>query len=237
MSIDKRDILSVVFIVLVIVMICLVWYTKQEQLIQVNNLLSEERESHNETLQSLNQMSQELTKKTTELIQTYDTIGNLTIFLKNIEQQWNNTKIELDEFHKDFNNLSQELNDSRNNSLRNPSYQELVTFLDEDKTNENAYYDDMYGSNYYVCKHFSKDLLHNASLMGYRCAFVSMNLNYTFVLGNETYWIIYGHAIVCFNTTDYGIIFVEPQTDEKYYNLSYLKEFDGEVIVDLTIAW
>jgi predicted membrane GTPase involved in stress response len=51
------------------------------------------------------------------------------------------------------------------------------------------------------------------------------------------------HAIVCFNTTDKGIIFIEPQTDEiaqvvvgEYYRTSEIWVSLG-VIKSYTIVW
>ncbi|MEM3578387.1 MAG: AN1-type zinc finger protein [Candidatus Bathyarchaeia archaeon] len=81
-------------------------------------------------------------------------------------------------------------------NIRDPTYQEMLDFIALDKTDENEY------SENYTCLHFTADVKNNAFKAGYRCEFVYIELT----LG--------AHAIVCFNTTDRGIIFIEPQTDE-----------------------
>ncbi len=74
-------------------------------------------------------------------------------------------------------------------TLRDPTYQEVITFLKEDRTDKNAY-----SSPSYVCSHFAMDVCNNAEAKGIRCAFVE--LRYT-----EN-----GHAIIAFNTVDKNII-------------------------------
>jgi hypothetical protein len=78
---------------------------------------------------------------------------------------------------------------------KNPSYQELVEFLETDET---AFQPFIEGT--YECKHFSIDLIRNARAQGYRAGYVSLSNPQ----GND-------HAIVCFETTDNGLVFVEPQ--------------------------
>ena len=85
----------------------------------------------------------------------------------------------------------------------NPTYNETVDFVSGDHTNNH-----IYNATTYNCIDFSKDLLHNATLEGIRCLYVVMTLS------NGTN--ITGHNINCFNTTDSGYIFVEPQSDILY---------------------
>ena len=80
--------------------------------------------------------------------------------------------------------------------LRNPTYAEVIDFVNTDTTDENDY------SETYTCYSFTADFNENAFQMGYRCGFV-----YILFSGSA-------HAINCFNTTDSGIIYIEPQTDE-----------------------
>lgn len=78
---------------------------------------------------------------------------------------------------------------------KNPSYQELVEFLETDETALHPFIEGTY-----ECKHFSIDLIRNARAQGYRAGYVSLSNP----RGND-------HAIVCFETTDNGLVFVEPQ--------------------------
>jgi len=102
--------------------------------------------------------------------------------------------------------------------IRDPTYDEAIAFINSDKTDENEYNQD------YVCYDFTADFSSNAFQMGYRCGFVYIEFSDS------------AHAIVCFNTTDMGIIYIEPQNDE-IVTLTIGQTYLGDVIVDLGIIW
>lgn len=86
--------------------------------------------------------------------------------------------------------------------LRDPTYLEMEAFLADDRTSSNTYdrgsflrLDD------YVCIDFANDVKRNAIKEGIRCAGVGISF------GRR------GHALIAFQTTDRGIIFIEPQDD------------------------
>lgn len=83
-------------------------------------------------------------------------------------------------------------------TLKDPTYDQAVAFVKEDRTNENKYVEDTY-----VCSHFSRDVCNNAEGEGFRCAFVELR----YPDGK-------GHAIVAFNTVDEGLVYFESQSDE-----------------------
>jgi len=83
-------------------------------------------------------------------------------------------------------------------TLKDPTYEEMVTFLREDETDRNKYEE-----NTYVCSHFARDVCNNAEKKGLRCAFIALRYP------NQ------GHTIIAFNTIDKGLIYFEPQTDER----------------------
>jgi hypothetical protein len=85
-------------------------------------------------------------------------------------------------------------------ALRDPSYAEAVAFMNQDATSENEYDARDYGI--YVCSHYSRDTNYNAEIAGYRCAFVELRYSQS------------GHTIIAFDTTDRGLVFFEPQSDE-----------------------
>jgi myosin heavy subunit len=82
--------------------------------------------------------------------------------------------------------------------LRDPTYQEMKTFIAADKTDTNTYVDPTY-----VCEDFAYDVRVHAMQQKIRCAFVTIHYPDS------------AHAIVAFNTTDKGIIYIEPQSDEE----------------------
>jgi len=84
-------------------------------------------------------------------------------------------------------------------ALHNPTYQEMKTFIAKDTTNSKTYEEDEY-----VCVDFSAAVNNNAEAEGIRCATVD-------IFHPEGY----GHTIVAFETTDRGLIFIEPQFDRE----------------------
>jgi hypothetical protein len=86
-------------------------------------------------------------------------------------------------------------------TLKDPTYQEALAFMSQDRTDENEYVLGTYGV--YVCSHFSRDVCNNAEAEGLRCAYVELRYSDG------------GHVIVAFNTVDRGIIYFEPQSDER----------------------
>jgi len=83
-------------------------------------------------------------------------------------------------------------------TLKDPTYDQAVTFIREDRTNENKYVEDTY-----VCSHFARDACNNAEQKGFRCAFAVMTYSDK------------SHTIIAFNTIDEGLVYFEPQTDER----------------------
>jgi hypothetical protein len=102
--------------------------------------------------------------------------------------------------------------------IRDPTYDEAIAFIDSDRTDENEYTDD------YVCYDFTADFNANAFQMGYRCGFVYMEFHDG------------AHAIACFNTTDRGLIYIEPQTDEIVV-VAVGRVYIGGIIVKMGIIW
>jgi hypothetical protein len=81
---------------------------------------------------------------------------------------------------------------------QDPTYGEAMRFVSSDKTDSNAYV-----AGKYVCSNFARDFQTHALGTGYNCGYV------TIIFSDWT-----THALNCFNTTDVGLIFIEPQTDQ-----------------------
>jgi flagellar biosynthesis/type III secretory pathway protein FliH len=96
--------------------------------------------------------------------------------------------------------------------LRNPTEQEMWTFINADRTDRMTYVADKF-----TCVNFAATVKRNAFHAGYRCFSV-----YIFMADG-------GHDIVGFNTTDSGFMFIEPQHDRmmkvevgiKYWDRKY----------------
>jgi len=81
--------------------------------------------------------------------------------------------------------------------LRDPSYQEMKDFLKQDEASEREYVESEY-----ICVDFAAAVKANAAEEGIRCAYVVIEYR-----GGS------GHAIVAFDTTDRGLVYIEPQFD------------------------
>jgi hypothetical protein len=104
-------------------------------------------------------------------------------------------------------------------TLRNPTFQELKDFILRDPTNRNKCI-----LNQYECRHFATEVNNNAEAEGLRCAFVLL----CFDRGQ--------HAVVAFETTDKGLVYIEPQTDARIYP-EVGGEYQGKEIKEILIAW
>lgn len=97
--------------------------------------------------------------------------------------------------------------------FKDPTYQEMKAFLTSDKTNSK-----MYIENIYTCGDFCASVINNASKVNIRCGYVSIWYSNS------------AHAIVVFNTTDKGLVFIEPQEDEEV-KLQVGKSYSSTIIV------
>jgi len=91
---------------------------------------------------------------------------------------------------------------SSNYIMYNPTYNEVQTFLEKDKTNLIKYDIDNFN-----CGDFSSTVKNNAEKEGIRCG-------YAYVLAYDDVSNGLPHAIVCFDTIDKGLVYFEPQYDE-----------------------
>jgi len=112
-------------------------------------------------------------------------------------------------------------------NIRDPTYQEMLNFIALDSTDENEY------SENYTCFHFTADVKNHAFQAGYKCGFVYIEFPDS------------AHAIVCFNTTDQGLIFIEPQSDEivtltigqPYWDRTEYSPTYNDTVISFTIIW
>jgi len=103
--------------------------------------------------------------------------------------------------------------------LKNPTFQELKDFILRDLTSRNEFI--LYK---YECRHFATEVDNNADAAGIRCAFVLL----CFDRGQ--------HAVVAFDTTDRGLVYIEPQTDARIHPEVGGKN-QGKEIKEILIAW
>jgi len=109
-------------------------------------------------------------------------------------------------------------------TLRNPTFLEAQQFVSTDKTDSHLYVE---GS--YTCANFASDFRRNAQGAGYECGYV-----YLYFPDEQS------HVLNCFNTTDKGIVFVEPQWD-KFVNVTagkpYFNDTTASLVYNDTVLW
>jgi hypothetical protein len=115
----------------------------------------------------------------------------------------------------------------------NPTYQEMKEFLAQDRTNTETYI-----SGQYVCSDFATEVNNNAEDNDIRCAVVEIRF-----VGSDIF-----HEIVAFETTDKGLIFIEPHLDKevivqvgqsysKSNSIIYGTPIYNDIISRILIAW
>jgi hypothetical protein len=81
-----------------------------------------------------------------------------------------------------------------NLNATDPTYAELIAFIEEDTTDEHHYF-----TFSYVCSDFAEDVHNNAEAAGIRAAWVGIDLE-----GDDE-----GHALNAFETTDRGLVYID----------------------------
>lgn len=136
-----------------------------------------------------------------------------------IKADLNNKSIK--ELKAQISELKQELDNSTYINT-NPTYQEVIDFIQADDTNLNPYIPEKY-----ECSNYAFDVVRNAWKHSLFASPVIIRFKNA------------GHVIVAFNTSDRGIVFIEPETDmvvklkqgERYCQINGLScAFDDKVI-------
>jgi len=101
-----------------------------------------------------------------------------------------------------------------------PFLREVVSFMQSDSTDSHKYI-----KNRYDCENFTCDVIKNASRAGLEA--------YSVIIRWEGEWI--GHNIVGFETSDYGMIFFEPQ-DDTFLDVYPGAEINGKTVSDYHVC-
>jgi len=120
---------------------------------------------------------------------------------------------------EDVNINEDDVTGNRTIELKNPTFQELKEFILKDTTSRNRFV-----LNTYECRHFATEVDNSAEAAGLRCGFVLL----CFERGQ--------HAVVAFETTDRGVIYIEPQTDAAI-EVAVGGMYQGRQIKEILIAW
>jgi hypothetical protein len=110
-------------------------------------------------------------------------------------------------------------------ALINPSYQEMKDFLQRDLTDHHSFEGAFPGG--YDCENYASDVVNNAEAESIRAAMVILEYEKG------------GHAVVAFETTDRGLIFIEPQNDKEIVVKEGVQYGGiwGEIIKKFVVCW
>jgi hypothetical protein len=103
-----------------------------------------------------------------------------------------------------------------NPDATNPTYAELVAFIQQDTTDTNDYL--VHPRIGYVCADFAEDVHNNAEAAGIRAASVSVDFE-----GSEE-----GHAMNAFGTVDMGLVYIDCTGQRSSDKLNFHLENTGE---------
>jgi len=159
---------------------------------------------------SISQLDEEIQKLQSQLNTKETLLGGINSQLSQKQYELNQKEYDLDK----TNNTVEKLNSGDRYLLHDPAYYEARNFIRSDKTNTRTYDEDTFN-----CAHYAQEVNNNAEKEGLRCAHVTVNLSE----GAP-------HALIAFNTTDRGIIYFEPQSDEKV-NLEVGKDYWADCVV------
>jgi len=190
---SKKFIAAIVVLTLAVVFFGVSWGFTQQDLNATRTTLSDTRLA--------------LANNETELSNTKDELSIITAELQDTEDYLSNIEAELQVTKDDLATVEAELEDAKAElsalqadplHLHNPTFDEVISFLQEDETDSNPYIEDEY-----VCSHFARDVNNNAEEQGIRCAFVDIRIPKI------------SHAIIAFDTIDQELVYFDPQTDER----------------------
>jgi len=167
-----------------------------EVIAEKSSILKELKERYIESLKIRSRLRKRLSN-------LYDKYYNLLAKLKELEKAVNSPR--------------------RKTEYRNITYEELILFLKNDRTDENT----LIMKNFaYVCLDFAIDRRDNANKLGIKCGIVFLYFEHR------------GHTINAFETTDKGLLFVEPQND-MIFTEQELKIYSSKFgkLIKIEILW
>jgi septal ring factor EnvC (AmiA/AmiB activator) len=172
----------------------------QEKLDYTKKKLDEIKSKYNESQDALYETNTELYNTKNILYETNNRLDVSENKLKTINTELNNTNVVLGEMQSKYDSIKVNYNRFMNGygyRLKDPTYKMMQEFIDQDKTDKRTYI-----SGLYDCTNFCADIINNASKQGLRCGYVEIDFPDS------------AHAIIAFDTTDKGVIYIEPQYDE-----------------------
>jgi hypothetical protein len=168
--------------------------TTQADLARTETNLTTAQSNLTQTQNDLTNTRSELSTSQVKLAQTQTDLSNALSQMTSANERVNTLQTDYDTMKTNYDRLTT----GYAYVFSDPTYLQMKNFLSGDKTDQKTY-----DASIYNCQNFSADVITNAAKLKIRCAFVSIDERSS------------GHAIIAFNTTDKGIIYIEPQSDEE----------------------
>jgi len=203
---DAKKVIIIALIICMIISVGATYYfTEKTSQTEINSLKSYHECEMGNLISYVSYMENITDELTEEIEDTND-------LLSDVQEELELTSISLQENISELENLRS----GNNYDLHDPTYNEVVSFIAQDKTNEEEYIEDVFD-----CEQFAQQVNTNAENIGIRCAYVVIYFDGTNA----------GHGIVGFNTVDRGMVYIEPQSDEWVENLTVGNDFWTDCIV------
>jgi len=135
-----------------------------------------------------------------ELEQLYNRINNFNDELTSTNSSLDNLQSRVSNLETQLYNLNERI---KQRGLVNPTYSQLVDFINRDDTEKREYDNETFN-----CADFTNLFIQNFAKEGFFSCFTEL------VYTNDE-----AHAIVAVNTTDRGLVYVEPQDDKIVFDL------------------
>ena len=187
---------------------CLGEQTSNEKCNQLNN----------ETLNIYNIIINDTTNNFNQRLQFRDdNIKDLEEKNKNLSSKISNKNDEINELNSTIETTQKQLNIyeerflnfiNSDKIIKTPTYEQVKEFIRNDKTKDEIYVTKEYDTKGYNCEAFTNDLIKNSTEHGFYACSITIYLKNS----DEN---ITGHAVVQFNTSDRGKIYIEPQTGDE----------------------
>jgi hypothetical protein len=200
----------------------------------------EEKDSHTDNLTESVKTSKSLLEKTTSELDNMTSELDLTKNqLRSCKQELYDTKLQLDGANIKIKLMQDTFGDAIygklpmvaitdgtiNDSLRffkmmrnfeavNPTWEQLMSFLQKDKTDQKPYVEGLY-----TCGNFAEDVFNAAETQGIRAAIVCIRFKDSGI----------GHALNAFKTTDKGLVFIDCTGDVVDSNYRMVKKANVKI--------
>lgn len=223
----KKISFGIILILLVSLFGVTLYYNQQvSELNQTLDSLGDSLEDKHELENEYSEVKTELNNLELDYEKLKNDYDDLLANYSDTRLNYEEAQVKLDKIQEDLEQvqerneeLEQSLSDLRDGTtFYRPKLSSVESFLEANEVDENEYKEDEY-----TCVDYTFDLMKAGEKKGFETGFV-----YIYLYDESS---TSAHSIAYFNTSDEGIIYVEPQTDTIMHNLP-LNEYYWKVVYD-----